>query len=234
MRILVLLPVSGPDAPLQRLAERSLLVERARGHAIHTRVLDGKASHGTKLDFGKTLAPDYDLVVTMDSDCVVFPGWAEWITRTLADPLIGACGAAAIDKQGLHPSMFAMRSTRYVATPSFAATEKKDTGLEVSEWIEAQGLYLQAASVWRGDWWEYFDPDGQAALWWHLGSGTASAWPGWLRQTYRTWKGWTGSRLHKKAAELVWRRRRFIRAATQRLRDAADRARLPVLEEPAE
>lgn len=217
-RILVLIPVSGPDRPLLELALKSLMAERDRGYDIQTRTLDGPASHGAKLDYGKVLAPDYDLVVTMDSDCVVFPGWAAWITRTLADPLIGACGAPRVDDEhGLHPSMLATRAPLYVNTPSFAATPGHDTAVDVCRWLEGTKRYLVAAPVWRSDWWRYFDPEGHDVLWWHLGSGTASAWPGWTRQTYRTVKGWLGSRLHQKAAERVWRRRRFIREATRRI-----------------
>lgn len=218
MRLLVLLPVSGPDRPLRLLAERSLMAERARGHAIFIRVLDGKGSHGLKLDYGKALAPDYDLVVTMDSDCVVFAGWADWITRTLADPIIGACGAPAVDKPGLHPSMLAMRAADYIKAPSFAATDSQDTGGAVCSWVEQRGLYLQGIQwQWKGPegWYRYAAMTTE--LWWHLGSGTASAWPGLTRQLYRTVRGWTGSRLHQKAAERVWRRRRFIREAQRRL-----------------
>lgn len=214
MKILVLVPASGPDLPLRRLAERSLF---RCGQIVTTRVLDGPASHGKKLDYGKVLAPRFDLVVTMDSDCVVFPGWAEWIVRTLKDPRVGACGAPRIDTlKGLHPSMLAMGADLYVRTPSFEPTEGKDTAVAVCEWIgQTMGLMLVGAEAHHDTpdaWWRY-GPD----LWWHLGSGTASAWPGWTMQTVRTLYGWLGSRRHRKAAALVWRRRRFIRAATRKI-----------------
>ena len=221
----MLVPASGPDLPLRRLAERSLF---RCGQIVTTRVLDGPASHGRKLDYGKILAPRFDCVVTMDSDCVVFPGWAEWITQTLQDPSVGACGAPRIDTlKGLHPSMLAMGADLYVRTPSFEATEGKATGVAVCEWLGiTQGLRLVGAEAVRGDWWSYGDdgddepetrPHRDHALWWHLGSGTASAWPGWAKQMYRTARGLAGSRLHRKAADLVWRRRRFIRAAMRRI-----------------
>lgn len=217
-RLLVLMAASGPDYPLRRLAEQSVLAARGRGHQVFLRQLDGPASHGRKLDYGKTLAPDYDIAVAMDSDCVVFPGWADWITRTLSESLIGACGAPAVNTSGLHPSMLAMRSALYVKAPSFEAAYGHDTAGQVCVWLERQGLYLQGARETRRDAadWHHYDAGGPE-LWWHLGSGTASAWPGLSRQVYRTVRGWAGSRPHAKLAALVWRRRRFLRAARRTL-----------------
>ena len=201
------------DRDLCILAQRSL----ARcGYPVDLRVLGGPSSHGAKLDYGKKIAGNADIVVTMDSDCVVFPGWAEWIIKTLADPKIGACGSPRMEPEpGLHPSMLAMRAADYAMAPSFQPADGMDTAALVCRWIEQRGGYLQGATMIREDWWRYWSSDG--VLWWHLGSGTDSAWPGYARHAARIIKGALGSRLHQKAVERVRRRARFIKAARQQL-----------------
>ncbi len=170
--LLVLMAASGQDQELRLLAERSL---GRCGYPVDLRVLSGSNSHGEKLDYGKQMADKAEIVVTMDSDCVVFPGWGEWITQTLANPMIGACGAPAVDKPGLHPSMLAMRGFDYVASPSLQPTAEHDTGGAVCAWLESRGLYLQGITAYRlrgelEDWWRY--SAGAEELWWHLGSGS--------------------------------------------------------------
>lgn len=208
MTLLVLIPSSGKDADLARLAERSV---RQADPTAKIVVMGGKGSHGGKLDFGRRLIDaTTDIVVTLDSDCVVFPGWREWILRTLGKPVV-ACGAPRVDDEwGLHPSMMAMRAEHYEAAPSWKATDKDDTGEAVCRWLETRG-YLAAspAHMTAGGWRGYGTP----ALWWHLGSGTESAWPGYPRHLYRVVRGWMGSARHAKAARRVARRQAFIESA---------------------
>jgi len=154
------------------------------------------------------------VVVTLDSDCVVFPGWPAWITRTLGKPVV-ACGAPRVDDDwGLHPSMIAMRAEHYLAAPSWEATDKDDTGAVVCRWLETRGYLASSPSCMTlGGWRTYGTP----SLWWHLGSGTASAWPGYARHSYRLVRGWLGSARHTKAVLRVRRRQAFIAAATARV-----------------
>ena len=218
MRPLVLIPASGKDGDLVQLAERS--VRRACPAAMIS-VMNGPGLHGFKLDFGRRLIDDRtDIVVCMDSDVVVFPGWWEWISRMLEDPLVTGCGAPRIDgAAGLHPSMVAMRAELYRKAPSFLPTvDGRDTGVAVSQWLETQG-YLQAAPVARGnngqtDWWYYGTPND---LWWHLGSGTESAWPGWSRFLYRAIRSGLGSIRHREAIDRYRRRRIFLANAARRI-----------------
>ena len=261
MRALVVIAASGNDGDLVELAVRSL---RPWGFRATSWVIGGPHPHGFKLDMAKGSLGNADVVVTLDSDCVVFPGWLEWIERTLADPLISACGAPRIDgAPGLHPSMLAMRADLYRTAPSFLPTvDGRDTGVAVSEWLAEQG-YLQGARESRGtipgrDWWAYhlapvtsserqgvpFEgqgpthvcPDCRAPwheecgtcaadwdhacrlqpLWWHLGSGTASAWPGIPRYLYRHVRGLFNADYRERAG--MWAKRRtFIRDAGERL-----------------
>lgn len=216
MRALVVIAASGNDDDLVDLAIQSL---RPWGFRALALVLPGPHPHGFKLDMAKGMTGDADVIVTMDSDCCVFPGWLEWIERTLADPLISACGAPRIDgAPGLHPSMLAMRADLYRKAPSFLPTvDGRDTGVAVSEWLAEQG-YLQAAPVSRGnngetDWWYYGTPND---LWWHLGSGTASAWPGIPRYVYRHLRGLVNADYLERAG--MWARRRtFIRNGRKRI-----------------
>jgi hypothetical protein len=212
-RFLVLIPASGRDDDLVELAMAS--VRRAEPTA-EIQVMAGRGSHGFKLNFGRDLIGAHGYVVTLDSDCVVFPGWGPWIRRVLSDPHVIACGAGRGDRPiALHPSMTAMRASTYKRTPSWEATPEADTGVRVSEWLEAEGWLYRATSYRQtdDDWVRYAAVAQSGELWWHLGSGTHSAWPGLVKQAYRVVRALGGSVPHRESLGRVARRRRFVRTA---------------------
>jgi len=204
MRFLVIIPASGTDGDLLALAEQSVRQAAPDADLV---ILRGAASHGAKLDLGRRYITFHDLVVTLDSDVVVWPGWREWIERTLADPLIVACGAPRVDDAwGLHPSMLAMSAERYRKAPSWSPSPGQDTGVAVCRWLEKDG-YLQGAEAHNPfGYWQYWNPDAgiPGQMWWHLGSGSASRFHARCLVDREAWGRWR-------------RRAAFVRAARERL-----------------
>lgn len=221
--MLAIIPASGTDRDLVSLAAASL----GRVRALDTLILGGPHPHGAKLDQAKTRLDGYAIAVTLDSDVVAFPAWAEWIRDTLSHRMTVACGAPRIDgAPGLHPSMLAMHADLFRQCPSFLPTiDGKDTGVVVSEWLQTQGELVGADAWVNGDgWWEYFgskyfgSKTDAPRLWWHLGSGTASAWPGCWKFSYRAFRALLGSERHEEATTRYLRRRLFLKTAREALR----------------
>lgn len=169
MRLLAIIAVSGHEGELLDLA-----VASAEREGVSVALLEGDAPHGSKLDAARHLnLADFDEVIAMDSDVVVWPGWRSWIERCLSEPGVVACGAPRIDAPGLHPSMLAMRADVYLQAPSFQSSPDADTGVNVSAWLAGQGDRIVAESAVSAEgWWVLSDMPVGPPLWWHLGSGS--------------------------------------------------------------